>query len=425
MSRSALIDAGIDPAEARRLRLQQSRSLRRRQLQALALVAPLALFLVVVFVLPIGQMLGMAWHDRTVAQALPRTAAAIALWDRSGLPDEAVYAAIAADLIEGRDARTLARPAQRLNQELTGFRTVLLGTARALPDALPESGPDGGLATWRETLAAINPAWEDRAHLVTLQRESGHWTLSYVLHALDLERDLEDRISRQPPDERLFLRLAGRTLVIALTVTVVCLVMGFPLAYLLAGVSGWVRTALLVMVLLPFWTSLLVRTAAWIVVLQSEGLVNTALMWSGLIDGPLRLIYNRFGVVVVMSQVLLPFMILPLYAVMSGISPWHMRAARSLGAPFLTAFRRVYLPQTLPGIAAGTLLVFMLAIGYYVTPALVGGRSDQMLSFFIAFYANETANWGLAAALGTMLMGIVAVLLLLYGRVFGARGVGV
>ncbi|MGY6409867.1 MAG: ABC transporter permease [Alkalilacustris sp.] len=413
MTATALAAAGIPPDEARALRLQQGRSLRRRQLQALALVAPLALFLAVVFVVPIAQMLGAAWHDRTVADAMPRTAVAIALWDRTDLPDEAVYAAIAADLLEGRESRALARPAQRLNQELTGFRTVILGTARALPDSPDE--------TWRATLTAINPAWSDPAHLVTLQRESRRFTASYMLHALDLERDLEDRVTRQPPDERLFLRVALRTLTIAATVTAVCLVMGFPLAYLLANVSGGVRALLLVMVLLPFWTSLLVRTAAWIVVLQSEGLVNTALMWTGLIDAPLRLIYNRFGVVVVMSQVLLPFLILPLYAVMSGISPWHMRAARSLGAPFLTAFRRVYLPQTLPGVAAGTLLVFMLSIGYYVTPALVGGRSDQMLSFFIAFYANETANWGLAAALGTMLMGIVAVCLLLYGRLFGAR----
>jgi putative spermidine/putrescine transport system permease protein len=172
-------------------------------------------------------------------------------------------------------------------------------------------------------------------------------------------------------------------------------------------------------VLLPFWTSLLVRTAAWIVVLQSEGLLNTALIGLGLIEGPVRLIYNRIGVLIVMSQVLLPFMILPLYAVMSGIPAAHMRAAMSLGARPFYAFRRVYLPQTLPGVAAGTLLVFMLSIGYYITPALVGGSGDQMLSYFIAFYATETVNWGLAAALGTVLMVIVIVLFLLYNTLFG------
>jgi putative spermidine/putrescine transport system permease protein len=155
------------------------------------------------------------------------------------------------------------------------------------------------------------------------------------------------------------------------------------------------------------------------VVLQTEGIVNTSLITLGILDEPVRLIYNRIGVLIVMSQVLLPFMILPLYAVMSGISPWHMRAALSLGGRPWFAFRRVYLPQTLPGVAAGTLLVFMLSIGYYITPALVGGSGDQMLSYFIAFYANQTINWGLAAALGTVLMVIVLVLFAVYSRLFG------
>jgi putative spermidine/putrescine transport system permease protein len=202
-------------------------------------------------------------------------------------------------------------------------------------------------------------------------------------------------------------------------VTAICLVMGFPIALLLAHVDGMVRNVLLVLVLLPFWTSLLVRTAAWIVVLQNEGLVNTALVSLGILDEPLRLIYNRTGVLIVMSQVLLPFMILPLYAVMSAIPPSHMRAALGLGGRPWFAFRRVYLPQTLPGVAAGTLLVFMLSVGYYITPALVGGSTDQMLSYFIAFYANETINWGLAAALGTVLMAIVLVLFAVYSRLFG------
>jgi len=204
-----------------------------------------------------------------------------------------------------------------------------------------------------------------------------------------------------------------------LSVTLVCLVMGYPVAYLLANLDGTLKYVLLILVLLPFWTSLLVRTAAWIVVLQTEGLANTFFLWSGLTSEPIRMIYNRFGTVIVMSQVLLPFMILPLYAVMGNVSPWHMRAAQSLGASFSTAFRRVYLPQTIPGVAAGTLLVFMLSIGYYITPALVGGAGDQMLSYFIAFYANETVNWGLAAALGTFLMVIVLSMFLVYNWVFG------
>ena len=160
----------------------------------------------------------------------------------------------------------------------------------------------------------------------------------------------------------------------------------------------------MILVLLPFWTSLLVRTCAWIVLLQSKGVVNDSLLWLGIIDEPLPLIYNRFGVCVAMTHILLPFMILPLYSVMKAISPAYMRAAASLGAPPLTAFLRVYLPQTLPGIGAGCLLVFILALGYYITPALVGGAADQMISYFIALYTTETVNWGMASALGAMLL---------------------
>lgn len=393
------------------LRARMRRAQRRMVLISGALVAPVVLFLVVFFVIPIIQMLSMAVYDRSVADGLPRTAAIIGTWDRAGLPSEEVYAAIAQDLIEGQQSRALAGPARRLNQELAGYRTVIFGTARGLPDETP--------STWRDTLIESDERWADMAHLVILQRAATPLTDYYVLYSLDLERDLQDSVRMQSEDERLFLGLVQRTVMIALTVTLACLIMGYPIAYLLANIDGTLKYALLVLVLLPFWTSLLVRTAAWIVVLQTEGLANTFFMWTGITSEPIRMIYNRFGTVVVMSQVLLPFMILPLYAVMGNISHWHMRAAQSLGASFFTAFRRVYLPQTIPGIAAGTLLVFMLSIGYYITPALVGGSSDQMLSYFIAFYANETVNWGLAAALGALLMAIMLGMFLVYNWVFG------
>jgi putative spermidine/putrescine transport system permease protein len=396
---------------SRELRARLHRVERRQRLASLGLVAPLALFLIVFFALPILQMLAAAWYDRSVVDAMPRTAAVIQQWDRSGLPDEEIYEAIGLDLVDARADRGLAALARRLNQELPGARSLIFGT----PAQLPEMAP----ASWRDAMLAIDERWGDRQHLVMLQRAARPVTDFYMLYALDLERDGDGGIARKPPGERLYLQLIGRTLNIALSVTAICLVMGFPVALLLAHVSGTLRNVLLILVLLPFWTSLLVRTAAWMVVLQNEGIVNTALVSLGLINEPVRLIYNRIGVLIVMSQVLLPFMILPLYAVMSAISPSHMRAALSLGGRPWFAFRRVYLPQTLPGVAAGTLLVFMLSIGYYITPALVGGNGDQMLSYFIAFYANETINWGLAAALGTVLMVIVLVLFAIYSRLFG------
>jgi putative spermidine/putrescine transport system permease protein len=152
------------------------------------------------------------------------------------------------------------------------------------------------------------------------------------------------------------------------------------------------------------------------VLLQREGVVNNSLRWLGIVDEPLRLIYNRFGVYVAMTHVLLPFMILPLYSSMKAISPAYMRAAASLGASPVTAFVRVYLPQTLPGIGAGCLLVFILALGYYITPALVGGAADQMISYFIALYTTETVNWGLASALGAVLLLATLLLAAVYGK---------
>jgi len=160
-----------------------------------------------------------------------------------------------------------------------------------------------------------------------------------------------------------------------------------------------------------------VRVAAWIVLLQSEGLVNHALQGLHLINQPLALLFNRTGVVIAMVHILLPFMILPLYSVMQGVPPTYLRAAVSLGSPPLAAFFRVYVPQTYAGIGAGALLVFILSIGYYVTPALLGGPDDQMLSYYIAQYTNVNVNWGMACALGALLLGATLVLYAIYRRV--------
>jgi putative spermidine/putrescine transport system permease protein len=178
-------------------------------------------------------------------------------------------------------------------------------------------------------------------------------------------------------------------------------------------------------VLLPFWTSLLVRTTSWIVVLGQNGVLLEFLAFLHLVDDvdrP-RLIYNMTGSIVAMTHILLPFMILPLYSVMRGISPSYMRAAQNLGAPPATAFIKVYLPQTVPGLGAGCVLVFILAIGYYITPALVGGESGTMISNFIAHHMQRSLNWGFAAALGTLLLVGVMALYWVYDRIVGINNV--
>jgi len=189
----------------------------------------------------------------------------------------------------------------------------------------------------------------------------------------------------------------------------------------MATVSVRTSNMLIILVLLPFWTSLLVRTSAWIALLQKEGVINDILVGIGILrdDGRLAMIHNEIGTIVVMTRILLPFMILPLFSVMKTIPPSWVRAARSMGATPFTAFWRVYLPNTIAGIGAGGILVFILAIGYYITPALVGGTKGTLISNFIAYHISTSLNWGLAAALGAILLALVLVLYILYDKIVG------
>ncbi|GAA0586208.1 ABC transporter permease [Caenispirillum bisanense] len=401
-----------DAKERSALKAKLRRAERMRQLKAFGLIAPLLVFLLITFVIPIAGMMLRSVHDPELSQVWPRTTAAIGTWsDRSQLPSEEIYAALAADLRESRENRTIGTAARRLNYDINGARTFIMGTARALPDTAE---------AWKPVLMELDPAWTNVETFGAIDRASGPFTSFFLLAAVDKEKTASGAIVSAPEQEAVYLTLFGRTFFISTMVTLICLVMGFPVAYLLANLPPKKANLLMILVLLPFWTSLLVRTAAWVVVLQEQGLVNDALRFLGILDEPLRLIYNRTGVYIAMVHILLPFMILPLYSVMKGIKPVYMRAATSLGAPPVTAFVRVYLPQTLPGISAGALLVFIIAIGYYITPALVGGAADQMISYFIAFYTTGTVNWGMAAALGAVLLVATMILYAVYTRLVGA-----
>lgn len=398
-------DAPADAPLARHLR----RAERAHRIKALALVLPLLAFLLFTFLIPIAGMLWRSVDDWEVRRVLPETVAALANWDGKDTPDEKAYAALAADILSANATGTMAVAAKRLNYGLTGFRTILASTARHIKAPL-----EPGSA--KQTLNTINPAWRERATWAAIKAASGPVTDFYLLAALDLTRNVDGAVVSVPSDHAIYRDVFARTFFISFSVTAICLLLGFPVAYLLAALPPSRANALMIFVLLPFWTSLLVRTCAWIVLLQTKGVVNDGLRWLGVIDEPLRLIYNRFGVYVAMTHVLLPFMILPLYGSMKAISPAYMRAAASLGASPITAFRRIYLPQTAPGVGAGSLLVFILALGYYITPALVGGGADQVISYFIALYTTETANWGLASALGAMLLLATLALAVVYGK---------
>jgi putative spermidine/putrescine transport system permease protein len=381
-------------------------------MRAWLLVAPAAALLVIGLVLPIGLFLLRSVDNAEIHTALPRTVVAIEAWDGKNLPPDAVYDAFGADVAAAAapsvPVSVLGDLARRLNFLVPGSRTLIGKTGNAY-DA-------GAAGNARSQLIGIDPRWGRPEIWTVLKQEAGRYTASYYLAALDLKRAPTGEIVSVEERSRIFVSLFTRTFAISFVVAVLCLLLGYPAAHLLATAPARWTPLLFGLVLLPFWTSTLVRTTAWVVLLQSEGLINRSLRFLGIIDQPLALFANRFAVLVAMTYVLLPYMILPLYGVMKSVPPELMRAAGNLGANPLRAFFRVYLPQTFPGISAGFLLVFILALGYYVTPALVGGPSDQMISYFIALYTNETLNWGLASALGCVLLVATALLYVVFSR---------
>ena len=399
-------------ADLQALRRQLAGADRRRKWRAFSLTLPLLLFLLLTFLVPIATLLKRAVENPEVANALPRTVVALQGWQREGTPETEAFAAVVKDLGALPDRSDAGALARRLNSEAPGARSLVMNTFKALPLQGAVTPADTKAA-----LLALDERWGETKYWRAIAKNGSRWTPDYLLTSVDLRRDVQGAIERVDPEQRVFGRILLRTFEISAIVTLWALLLGYPLAYWLSTLPARQANVLMILVLVPFWTSILVRVAAWIVLLQSEGLVNHALIDLHLIEKPLALLFNRTGVIIAMVHILLPFMILPLYSVMKGVPPTYLRAAVSLGSPPLAAFFRVYVPQTYPGIGAGALLVFILSIGYYVTPALLGGADDQMLSYYIAQYTNVTVNWGMACALGAMLLAATLVLYAIYRRV--------
>lgn len=395
--------SGVSGFDTVQLKSQLRRSQRKKKATALALIAPLFLYLVINFVVPVGLMLFRSIDDRPVSTVLSRTTDALSEWDGVDLPEEAAFAALIADLRQAYAARTQNVAAKRLNSAIPGFQALISKTVRRLPATDPDSP--------KAALTKIDKRWGQNRYWVVIKQTSGRFTSIYLLSAFDLTFDNRGRVVRVPEYMRLFNTLWLRSFWMSSFITAVCIVLGYPLAYLLANLPTRTSNMLMILVLLPFWTSFLVRTTAWVVLLQTQGVVNDLAIYVHLWTERIQLIYNRTGVYIAMAHILLPYMVLPLFGIMTRISPSHVRAAKSLGANPFVAFWKVYLPQTVHGIGAGSLFVFILALGFWVTPALIGGRNDQMISYFIAYFTNETLHWGQAAALG-------AILLILTGGVF-------
>ncbi|MEM6665466.1 MAG: ABC transporter permease [Pseudomonadota bacterium] len=411
-SQASSSDEPLRAADGTPLKKRLAISMRRARFRAFLLTAPLLVFILLTFILPIGQMLGRSVNNDTFPANMPRVTEAIQVWDGETLPDESIFEAMVMDIREAREARTIGRVATRVNYDAPGTRSAFTKAGRRA--ARME-------APFTDALIAVDDEWGKIETWSAVKQAASAVTPNFYLAAVDRKRDGDGSIIMQDENRQIYVQLFWRTFWMSALITVLCLILAYPVSYLLSILPLKYSNLLMILVLLPFWTSLLVRTTAWIAMLQAEGVVNNLAVWVGLIDDEnrLQMIYNRTGTIIAMVHILLPFMILPLYSVMKTIPPSYMRAARSLGADQVTAYVRVYFPQTLPGIAAGTLLVFILAVGYYITPALVGGQTGLLISNLIAFHMQSSLNWSLAAALGGILLASVLILYWLYNRLVG------
>jgi putative spermidine/putrescine transport system permease protein len=410
---AATATASIITVDGVPLKTQLNRANRRRRIRAVLLVVPLFIFILISFLIPIGDMLFRSVDNPVVAGLIPETLAELDKWDGKELPDERTFETMAKELGLLQIDRKLGKLGSRLNFERGGMRSLITKTGRKLKKIM--QGP------YKEALIKIDKRWGDRDSWATINLVGLRYTGVNYLASVDLRVDADGDIVMQPEVRQIYTLLWMRTLWISLAVTVFCLLLGYPIAYLMATLPVRTANLLMILVLLPFWTSLLVRTTSWIVLLQAHGVINDLLVWVGIIseEGRIRMIYNWIGTLIAMTQILLPFMVLPLYSVMKTIPKTFTNAAQSMGATPAWAFYKVYLPQSVPGIGAGCLLVFILSIGYYITPALVGGEDGQLISNFIAYHMKKSLNWGLAAALGTVLLAAVVVLYWVYDKIVG------
>lgn len=410
---SPILETVSEPLPQGNLKSSLDRAERLNKTKSLLLVVPLLAFITVFFLLPIGAMLLRSIQNPTLSTAMPQTAAALANWEGTALPDEQLFATVGHEILALQETRQLDSVGSDLNRVMSDAKSLMARTARGLASKVVVPG------AFNTTMTGIDKRWGQIGTWMQLKKMAPAYSATNYLAALDLRYDDQGKVVQQPESRRIYVSILIKTLMVALGITALCMILGYPLAYMLATLPAKTSNLLMVMVLLPFWTSLLVRTSAWMVILQSNGVLNSTLNSMGLINQPLELMYNMFGTVIAMTHILLPFMVLPMFSVMKSIDTTYTRAAHSMGASSFRTFVQIYFPLSLPGLSAGGILVFILATGYYITPALVGGRTGQVISNFIAYHMQTSLNWGLAAAIASILLMIVLVLYWIYDRVVG------
>ena len=398
------------------LKVSLQKSERRNKIRAFLLVTPLLFFILFTFLIPIGDMLIRSVDDSYINTVFPKTFEKYKKWDRQDLPSEELYETMFFEIKEG-SGRSIGKATTRMNYAKSGWKSLLKKSKRKFKKI--EEGP------YKEQMIAVDKRWADIDYWRALGVMVDPTTAGYYLNAVDLKYNVDKEIIRQKEDRRIYNKTWIKTFKVSVLVMFFCLILGYPIAYLLSTLPLKYSNLLMICVLLPFWTSLLVRTVAWMVMLQQKGVFNNLLVMSNIIadENRFALMYNQTATIIVMTQILLPFMVLPLYSVMKTISPNYMRAALNLGASPLHAFWKIYMPNSVPGISAGCMLVFILAIGYYITPELVGGKDGQMIGNWIAYHLKTTLNWGLCAALGAILLAVLTVLYWVYNKLVGIENI--
>jgi len=389
---------------------------RKNKIRAFLLVLPLLAFILVTFLVPIADMLARSIDDRHINTVFPKTFEVYEKWDRKDLPSEELYATMFFE-VKNSEGYAIGKASTRMNYSKSGWKSLLKKSKRKFKKI--EEGP------YKEQMIAAEKRWGDIEYWKALGQMVDPTTMGYYLNAVDLKYDSSKNIIQQKENRRIYNKTWFKTFKVSVLVTFFCLILAYPISYLLATLPLKYSNLLMICVLLPFWTSLLVRTVAWMVMLQQKGVFNNLMVMAGLIadENRWQLMYNQTAVVIVMTQILLPFMVLPLYSVMKTIPPTYMRAALNLGASPLHAFYKVYMPNSIPGVSAGCLLVFIIAIGYYITPELVGGKDGQMVGNWIAYHLKTTLNWGLCASLGAILLAVMTVLYWAYNKIVGIENI--
>jgi len=386
---------------------------RKNKIKSFLLVAPLLIFIIVVYISPILNLLTRSVDNTLISTLLPKTYIALDDWSGESLPSEEIYKIFFIDLNEAHKIKVSGKVSTRLNYAKNGFKSLINKTRKKLKNFED--------ANYKEQFISIHKKWGDLEYWQAMKSAMPKYTYDKYLNSFDYEKNFEGKIVEKPKNRQVHKMLWLRTLYVALGVTLCCLLLAFPIAHLLATIPLRYSNLLMICVLLPFWTSLLVRTSSWMILLQQQGVINDILVFLNIVsdDNRLELMYNMNGTFVAMTQILLPFMVLPLYSVMKTIPPSLMRAGNSLGGTPFYSFRKIYFPLTFSGIGAGCLLVFILSIGYYITPALVGGPSGTLISNRIAYHMKETLDWGMAAAMGTILLFSVLILYWIYNKLLG------